>query len=216
LINFSMAGVCGNKSAAGASYQETIDMYDANLNLVGEFMDHKAPAGYAPFNVRDIDGLVYVTYAKQDDLKHDDVAGPGNGLIDLFDPATGNFHRLATGTGAGGKLREINSPWGIAVTPGGFGKHGDQLLVGNFGSGTIMMFDEKGFDGLLHGVKQSPLKIDGLWGLTFGNGGSAGSRDTLFFSAGPDGESHGLFGAITPVMKHGDKDKGKNNEDRKR
>jgi uncharacterized protein (TIGR03118 family) len=195
--------------------QATLDMYDANLNLVGEFMDPKAPAGYAPFNVRDIDGLVYVTYAKQDGPKHDDVAGAGNGLIDVFDPMTGNFHRLATGTDAGGKLREINSPWGIAVAPGGFGKHGDQLLVGNFGSGTIMTFDEKGFDGLLHGVKQNPLTIDGLWGLTFGNGGSAGSPGTLFFSAGPDGESHGLFGAITPVMKHGDKDKGKNNKDRK-
>ncbi len=116
--------------------QATLDMYDASLNLVGEFMDPHAPAGYAPFNVRDIDGLVYVTFAKQDAVKHDDMAGPGNGLIDLFDPMTGKFHRLATGTDAGGKLREINSPWGIAVAPGSFGTHGDQLLVGNFGSGT--------------------------------------------------------------------------------
>jgi len=192
--------------------QATLDMYDASLNLVGEFKDPDAPAGYAPFNVRDIDGLVYVTFAKQDAVKHDDMAGPGNGLIDLFDPMTGKFHRLATGTDAGGKLREINSPWGIAVAPGSFGAHGDQLLIGNFGSGTIMTFDEKGFDGLLRGMKEKPLTIDGLWALTFGNGGSAGTPDTLFFSAGPDGESHGLFGSITPAMKHGNK----NNEDRTR
>lgn len=185
--------------------QATLDMYDASLNLVGKFKDLHAPAGYAPFNVRHIDGLVYVTFAKQDAVKHDDMAGPGNGLIDLFDPITGEFHRLATGTGAGGKLREINSPWGVAVAPGSFGAHGDQLLIGNFGSGTIMTFDEKGFDGLLRGVNEKPLAIDGLWALTFGNGGNAGTPDTLFFSAGPDGESHGLFGSITPAMKHGNK-----------
>ncbi len=68
-----------------------------------------------------------------------------------------------------------------------------------------MTFDEKGFDGLLRGMKEKPLTIDGLWALTFGNGGSAGTPDTLFFSAGPDGESHGLFGSITPAMKHGNK-----------
>ena len=186
--------------------QGKIDMFDAELNLLGEFGDMHAPAGYAPFNVQTIDGIVFVTFAKQDDTKHDDVAGPGNGLIDVFNPKTGTFHRLATGTDAGGKLKEINSPWGVAVAPGSFGKDGDELLVGNFGSGTIMSFDEKGrFRGLLRGMNEHPLVIDGLWALTFGNGTSAGSTDMLFFSAGPDGESHGLFGSITPGRKHGDK-----------
>lgn len=187
--------------------QGKIDMFDADLSLLGEFADMHAPAGYAPFNVQNIDGIVFVTFAKQDDKKHDDVAGSGNGLIDVFNPKTGAFHRLATGTDAGGKVKEINSPWGVAVAPGSFGKDRDELLVGNFGSGTIMTFDENGrFRGLLRGMNEHPLVIDGLWALTFGNGTSAGSPDTLFFSAGPDGESHGLFGSITPVRKHGDKD----------
>ncbi len=131
---------------------------------------------------------------------HDDVAGPGNGLIDTFDPETETFHRLATGTDAGGNLRDINSPWGLAVSPDSFGKHGDQLLVGNFGSGTIMTFDARGrFRGLLKALKGGPVVIDGLWGLTFGNGANAGETDTLFFTAGPDDESHGLFGTLTPA-----------------
>jgi len=206
-------GASGPVLLAANFSQGKIDMFDAGLNLVGEFADMHAPAGYAPFNVQTVDGIVFVTFAKQDDTKHDDVAGAGNGLIDVFDPMTGAFHRLATGTDAGGKLKEINSPWGIAVAPGSFGKHGDELLVGNFGSGTIMTFDDRGrFRGLLRGPNEHPLVIDGLWGLTFGNGTSAGSTDTLFFSAGPDEESHGLFGSITPIRKHGDRDR----EDRKR
>ena len=182
----------------------TVDAYDTNLTLV-QYSDPDAPAGYAPFNVQSLDGMVFVTFAKQDSEKHDDVPGKGHGLIDVFDPQTGGFHRFATGSDAGGKLHAINSPWGMALAPGTFGKHGDELLVGNFGSGTIMAFEaDGGFEGLLedgHGKK--PIVIDGLWGLAFGNGGRAGVPGTLYFSAGPDGESHGLFGSITPVMKHG-------------
>ncbi len=183
--------------------QGTVDAYDGTLKLVGQFADSHAPAGYAPFNVHAMGGMVIVTFAKQDADKHDDVAGPGNGLIDAFNPMTKVFHRLVTGKDAGGKLRDINSPWGVAVAPGSFGEHGDELLVGNFGSGTIMAFDDHGrFDGLLKATDAHPLVIDGLWGLTFGNGGSAGTPDTLFFTAGPDSESHGLFGSIVPVKNH--------------
>jgi uncharacterized protein (TIGR03118 family) len=189
--------------------QGSVDMFDASLNLLGQFKDSHAPADYAPFNVRAIDGLIYVTFAKQDDTKHDDVAGAGNGLIDIFNPMTGDFQRLATGTDAGGRLRDINSPWAIAVSPENFGRHDEQLLVGNFGSGTIMTFNSDGrYTGLIRGTDEKPLTIDGLWALTFGNGTSAGSPNQLFFSAGPDGESHGLFGVITPVMKHDDKGRG--------
>ena len=197
-----------------ANFREaTLDAYDTNLTLHAQYKDPKAPAGYAPFNVQLLGRMVFVTYAKQDAAKHDDDAGPGRGLIDVFDPATHMFHRLATGKAAGGKLKEINSPWGMALSPTNFGGHADQLLVGNFGSGTIMAFEADGdFRGLLEGRHERPIVIDGLWGLAFGNGGSAGRPGTLYFTAGPNGESNGLFGALDPVPepkpgKGHDKDK---------
>jgi uncharacterized protein (TIGR03118 family) len=186
--------------------EATVDMYDTNATLLGQFMDQDAPSGYAPFNVRLLEGMVFVTFAKQNDQKHDDVAGAGNGLIDVFDPNTSDFHRLVTGLDAGGKFKEINSPWGLAISPDSFGRHGDQLLVGNFGSGTIMTFDDHAkFKGLLKGTDEHPLVIDGLWALTFGNGGKAGTPDTLFFSAGPNSEGDGLFGSITPTEEGNDR-----------
>jgi len=190
----------GPKLLAANFAEATVDVYDANLNLLGQFSDPRAPAGYAPFNVQLAAGHVFVTFAKQDDEKEDDVAGPGNGLIDIFNPATGRFRRFATGTDAGGRLSELNSPWGVTVSPEGFGDHGDQLLVGNFGSGTIMAFEaDGGFRGLLEGVNGQPVSIEGLWALKFGNGGRAGVPDTLYFTAGPGDESHGLFGSLEPV-----------------
>ncbi len=186
-------------------HQNMIEAYDGNLQPAGQFTDHKAPAGYAPFNVQLIDGTVFVTYAMQDADAHDDVPGNGHGLIDVFDPNNGKFHRFATGSAAGGHLRELNSPWGLALAPDSFGKAGGKLLVGNFGSGTIMSFEADGdFRGFLKGMHEGPLMIDGLWALTFGNGGSAGSPETLFFTAGPEGESHGLFGSLIPIR--GNKD----------
>jgi uncharacterized protein (TIGR03118 family) len=181
-----------------ANFSEaTIDVYDTNANLIHQFSDRKAPAGYAPFNVQTLEGVVFVTFAKQGPGNTDDVPGPGHGLIDVLNPKTGKFHRLATGTDAGGNLKAINSPWGLAIAPGTFGRHADELLVGNFGSGTIMSFDEHGhFRGLLEGLDEQPIVIDGLWALTIGNGTRAGTPDTLFFSAGPDDEGHGLFGSI--------------------
>jgi uncharacterized protein (TIGR03118 family) len=185
--------------------QGTVDAYDTNLALVAQFSDSNAPDGYAPFNVQSLGGIIFVTFAKQDEFKHDDVGGPGNGLIDVLDPNNGEFHRFATGTDAGGKLDAINSPWGLTVSPRGFGPHGDELLVGNFGSGTIMAFNERGkFLGLLQSTDKNPVMIDGLWALKFGNGAKAGDAGTLFFTAGPDGEHHGLFGSLSPVPKrHG-------------
>ncbi|HSY19295.1 MAG TPA: TIGR03118 family protein [Candidatus Acidoferrales bacterium] len=186
----------------------TVDAYDTNLDLV-QFSDPHAPPGYAPFNVQSIHGFVFVTFAKQDDAKHDDVAGNGNGLIDVFNPHTGRFHRFATGSDAGGHLKAINSPWGVALAPGSFGGAGDRLLVGNFGSGTIMTFDANGdFGGLLEDTHHQPIAIDGLWGLAFGNDGRAGVSQTLYFTAGLNGEADGLFGSIVPApaKKHQDDD----------
>lgn len=113
--------------------QGTVDAFDGNMKQVGAFMDLDVPVGYAPFNVQSLNGMVFVTFAKQDDAKHDDVPGRGHGLIDILDPAAGTFHRFATGSDAGGRLNQISSPWGLAIAPAGFGEHGDQLLVGNFG-----------------------------------------------------------------------------------
>jgi len=189
-----------------ANFSEgTIDVYGTNGTLITQYSDPNAPGGYAPFNVQTLQGMVFVTFAKQDADKEDDVQGPGNGLIDVFDPNTGIFHRFATGTDAGGKgnLKDIDSPWGLAIAPSTFGEHAGQLLVGNFGSGTIMTFDADGdFKGLLRDAHNRPVTIEGLWALAFGNGGRAGSPDTLFFTAGPDDESHGLFGELVPFSKH--------------
>jgi uncharacterized protein (TIGR03118 family) len=176
--------------------QGSVDVYNTNSILIGQFHDPAAPADYAPFGIQSIEGMIFVTFAKQDPRKHDDVAGPGNGLIDVYDPVAHTFTRFVTGAGAGGTLRQINSPWGVALAPDTFGKHAGELLVGNFGSGTIMGFDAGGkFQGLLKG-KKGAIKIDGLWGLKFGNGTKAGVPDILYFSAGPNGESDGLFGSL--------------------
>jgi uncharacterized protein (TIGR03118 family) len=186
--------------------QAKLDAYDQNMNLVGQFSDADAPDGYAPFNVQELNGLVFVTFAKQDAAKHDDVSGSGNGLVDVFNPMTETFHRITTGTDAGGHNKVIDSPWGMAIAPKTFGEHADELLVGNFGSGTIMSFDDHGrLEGLLRDTHQKAIMIDGLWALTFGNGTKAGVADTLYFTAGPDGEHHGLFGSLSPAkqIKHG-------------
>ncbi len=184
-----------------ANFSEgTIDEYDSTLHLIGQFADTQAPAGYAPFNVQNVAGNVFVTYAKQDAAKHDDVPGRGHGLIDVFITANGTFHRFATGKAAGGNIREMNSPWGVTLAPGSFGSHADQLLVGNFGSGTIMSFDANGkFHGLLKGKEECPVMIDGLWSLAFGAAGTAGVATDLYFTAGPNGEAHGLFGVLQKV-----------------
>jgi len=202
------ANASGGILLAANFAEATVDVYDTNVNLVTQFSDPNAPSGYAPFNVQNIDGLIFVTFAKQDDAKHDDVRGRGHGLIDVLDPQTGQFVRFVTGSDAGGKLKQIDSPWGVALAPDSFGKHGGDLLVGNFGSGTIMTFNAEGeFQGLLKGHRHGAVVIDGLWALTFGNNGSAGGNtDTLFFTAGPEGESHGLFGFLEPFNGDGDGD----------
>jgi uncharacterized protein (TIGR03118 family) len=173
----------------------TLDVYAPNSVLVAQFRDANAPSDYRPFNVQLINNMVFVMFARPD-------AGQGRGLIDVFDPETGSFRRFATGVDAGGDLGQINSPWGITLAPLTFGTHGGDLLVGNFGSGTIMSFGLDGkFHGLLKDVDGGAIEIERLWGLTFGNGGRAGNVETLFFAAGPFAESHGLFGSIKPAAE---------------
>jgi uncharacterized protein (TIGR03118 family) len=178
-----------------------IDVFDSNFApiLPGTFVDPSLPAGYAPFNVQSFADRLYVTYALQDAAGEDDVPGAGHGFIDVFDVDGGLLNRLTTGG-------PLDSPWGMALAPAGFGDFGGNLLVGNFGDGSINAFDPTTgvFLGALRGADGSPLHVPGLWGLTFGNGGSGGDPGFLYFAAGipgPSGEleDHGLFGSLAPV-----------------
>src|ERR1043166_6836296 len=197
----TLASAAGVPFLVAANFSEgSVDVYDGDMNLIGQLSDPHAPAGYAPFNVQSIYDKIFVTFAKQDSDKTDDVAGRGRGLIDVLDLRTETFRRFVTGSDVGGHLREIDSPWGVALSPATFGEHANQLLVGNFGSGTIMAFDGLGrFKGLLKHRSERPVVIDGLWALTFGSGGKAGVPGTLYFSSGPDDEGHGLFGSLEPA-----------------
>ena len=160
-------------------------------NLAGNFTDPNLPAGYAPFNIESFGGVLYVTYALQDAAKHDDVAGPGFGFVSAFD-AQGNFLSRIASDGS------LNSPWGLAIAPSSFGEFAGDLLVGNFGDGRISAYDfgTHAFRGQLLGSNGNPLEIDGLWDLILGNGVSGGSLQSIYFSAGPGDEQHGLFGVI--------------------
>jgi len=189
-----------------------VEVYDTNFNRVklsdeafdsGADGDHDSddgraaehiPNGFAPFNIQNIGGSLFVTYAKQDASRHDDVAGAGNGFVEIFSPSGKHLGHLEHGSW-------LNSPWGVVWTPRDFGVFSNTILVGNFGSGWIAAFNgfSYKFIGFVKNPDDSLLTIDGLWSLTFGNGASAGPSTTLFFSAGPDHEAHGLFGTLTPV-----------------
>lgn len=180
--------------------QGTVDVYDGDMNPVAQLVDPDAPEGYAPFNVQAFGDTVFVTYAMQDNNGEVDVPGQGHGFINVLDVETRTFDRFATGSNAGGNVNVLNSPWGMAIAPASFGGIAGDLLVGNFGSGTIAIFDQTGrLQGLLEQKPGNTLVIDGLWGLTVGNGGKGGDPNILYFTAGPLGETHGLFGSLEPV-----------------
>ncbi len=169
----------------------------AGFNLVtgaGAFVDKKIPKRFAPFGIQTINGTVFVSYAKQDKDKEDDAPGAGLGFVDMFDTG-GNLMGRVASKGA------LNAPWGLAMAPASFGDFSGDLLVGNFGNGKINAYEQRPnghwkLRGPLRGTDGKPLKIDGLWALSFGNDGLAGPASSLYFTAGPDDESHGLFGSI--------------------
>jgi uncharacterized protein (TIGR03118 family) len=164
----------------------------APATLAGSFTDASVPADYGPFNVQNLGGKLYVTYAKTDPTSNDEVAGPGNGYVAVFDTNGNLLQHLASGG-------HLNAPWGLAMAPASFGTFANDLLVGNFGDGTINAFNPTtgAYVGTLSNAASNPLVISGLWALNFGNGGSGGDPGALYFTAGPGDEAHGLFGVVT-------------------
>jgi len=179
-----------------------IDVWDSSFAPVtlpaGAFSDPKIPAGFAPFGIQAINGNLYVTFAKQDADRHDDVAGKGLGYVDVFDPNGQLLDRFVS-------KGPLNAPWGLALAPAGFGEFSNTLLVGNFGDGRINAFDLVSGKhlGALKGADGKALAIDGLWGLAFGNGLNDQPVNTLFFTSGPDDEEHGLYGRIDALPEPG-------------
>jgi len=188
----------------------TVDVFNSTFTPVqvpGGFVDPDLPAGYAPFGIQNLGGIIYVTYALQDADKHDDVPGQGHGFVNAFDTAGHLLHRVAS-------KGQLNSPWGLALAPANFGTFSNDLLVGNFGDGRIHAFDPTKVTGTgefqsrgpLHSANGPPLEIDGLWALSFGQGATNnanGPTNTLFFTAGPFEEGHGLFGSLVAVPPPG-------------
>jgi uncharacterized protein (TIGR03118 family) len=171
-----------------------INVFDANFHAVDmPFTDPGLPAGYGPFGIQNIGGHLFVTYAKQSG-GNDEVAGQSLGFVDEFETDGTFITRVAT-------RGQLNAPWGLAMAPANFGRFSGDLLVGNFGDGTINAYAPQAdgsfaHRGQLRTADHQPVTIDGLWGLGFGNGAGSGATNALYFTAGPDDESHGLFGRI--------------------
>jgi len=186
-----LATSAGSRLLAANFAANRIDVFDGAFHPVAMsgFRSVGIPAGYAPFNVAALGGRVYVSYAKQDAAKHDDVPGAGHGFVNVFDSG-GKFLRHFASRGT------LNSPWGMTIAPAGFGDFSGDVLIGNFGDGRIYAYDRSGDpEGTLRRADGHPLAIDGLWALMPGNG-TAGAASDVLFSAGPAGESHGLLGIL--------------------
>jgi uncharacterized protein (TIGR03118 family) len=210
MVDFSAAGAVYKGMAIGTNAAGNpliylanfslgkIDVFDTNFKLTtvsGGFGDANLPAGYAPFNIWQVNNKLYVTFAKQDATKKNDVAGVGNGVVDIFDFDGNLLQRVSQGG-------PLNSPWGVAVAGGNWGALSNSILVGNFGDGKINAFNPT--TGALIGTMQdstgAPISIQGLWAIAFGNGGSGGDAKYLYFTAGifQNGVQHGLLGSLAP------------------
>ena len=178
-------------------------MFDASFNPVTRRHGHDEESpfrfgghlrGLAPFGIQNIGGNLFVTFAKPDATGKDDVHAPGNGAVAVFTPA-GKLIQMFE------HVQDLNSPWGLALAPGDFGAFSHHLLVSQFGSGEVLAYNiaTGNFAGKMLDSSANLLVIEGLWGLSFGNGKTAGPINTLFFSAGPNDEGNGVFGTLTPV-----------------
>jgi uncharacterized protein (TIGR03118 family) len=189
--------------SGGANYLYAADFHGGKIDVFNgsfalqhwadAFVDPRIPHGFAPFNVQALNGWIFVTYAKQDADKVDEIAGRHLGYVSAF-TTDGSFVARVASRGP------LNAPWGLAWAPSGFGKFSGDLLVGNFGDGRIHAYSLKKhgfrFHGTLRDRHHRAIRIDGLWGLGFGNGAGSGPTTTLYFAAGPNDEEHGLFGSI--------------------
>jgi uncharacterized protein (TIGR03118 family) len=172
-----------------------IDVWDSNwtqINDPGAFQDPEIPASWGPFNVQELNGNIYVAYAKVGPTG-DEVQGSGKGAVDVYDLSGNLLQRLIPRNG------RLNAPWGLAIAPSDWPAFPGALLVGNFGGGLINAYDATSgaFLGSLRDADHNLIKIDGLWGLRFGNG-TFGTPESLIFSAGPNDENDGLLGVIEP------------------
>jgi uncharacterized protein (TIGR03118 family) len=171
--------------------QRRIDVFNSDFTPAGSVMDTTLPDVYAPFNIQNLGGTLYVTFAEQNDTQDGPRTGTGRGFVDTFDPASGMF-RLLISRGA------LDTPWGMALAPANFGLLSNSLLIGNFGDGIIHAFNPA--TGIFLDQLRKPdgniLTLSGLWGLSFGNDEAAGPRDTLYWTAGVDSQHHGVFGSL--------------------
>jgi uncharacterized protein (TIGR03118 family) len=202
----------GNFLFAANCAQARIDVYDKSFQLVSgggrfAFANPAVPAagklglGYMPFNIQNIGGRLFVAYAIFNPATMEEVKLPGTGIVAVFNTDGRLIRNIAIGTDAGGPFGQLNAPWGFAIAPDDFGDAGNALLVGNFGDGAINVFDPESFAyrGQLRDMTGQPLKIDGLWAMSVGNGTQAGSEAKLYFTAGPNNEADGLFGFIRAI-----------------
>jgi uncharacterized protein (TIGR03118 family) len=204
----TIAEIGGQKFILAANFRRgSIDVFNTNFQQVhlsantfhndgdqGDQGDNGIPDGFAPFNVQGIGPNLYVTYAKQDAARHDPVAGAGLGFVNVFDSNGNLIQRLE-------HTNSMNAPWGVVWATHDFGEFSNTILVGQFRGGNISAFNPVTgrFLGNMLNPNGSTLLIDGLWALRFGNDGSAGPGTTLFFTAGPNGETDGLLGTLLPV-----------------
>jgi uncharacterized protein (TIGR03118 family) len=191
--------ILNSRLYAADFHNARIDSFDASFKPLSlPFADPKIPKGWAPFNVQALNGNLFVTYAQQDKSGKASVAGGGLGYVNEFTPDGTLVARVAS---KGKPNAPLNAPWGLAMAPSNFGAYSSDLLVGNFGNGRISAYQQRSdgkwvYKGQLRVANGTPITIDGLWAIAFGNGASAGPTNNLYFLAGPTGQAHGLYGFI--------------------
>jgi uncharacterized protein (TIGR03118 family) len=192
-------------TSSGADYLYATDFHNARVDIFdssfglqtwsGAFVDPKLPKHYAPFGIQNLNGMIFVTYAKQQAGSNDERAGRGRGIVDAYATDGTFLARVAT-------RGSLNAPWGLAWAPADFGRFSGDLIVGNFGDGKLNAFRWDGHhwrhDGKLRGAHEEPVVIDGLWAIAFGGGSpNNGPSNILFFAAGPNDEAGGAFGTVS-------------------